>query len=150
MILPANATTLDRLSERRQIQLSRDSRLTEVRIVENRSASCERDPRSASEFSYSHRTHRQRVPFPGEKGAQPCKLRSAIGAAGNFKNAGAGSERRALFSAKLILRWCVLKVVKRNDDRNLARLRSLEHPPKSAKRPKLDNYISSLRQKAQE
>ena len=87
--------------------------------------------------------------FPGEKGVQPCKLRGAIGAAGDFKNAGASSERRALFSAQLILRWCVLKVVKRNDDRNLARLRSLEHPPKSAQRPKLYIYISSIRQKAQ-
>ena len=150
MILPANPTTSDRLSERQQVQLSPNSRLAEVRVVENRTESYERDPGSAPEFSNSHRTYRQHVLFSGEKSEQPCKLRGVIGAAGNFKNAGAGSGRRALFSAKLILRWCVLKVMKRNDDRNLARLRNLEHPPKSAKRPKLDIYISSIRQKAQE
>ena len=83
--------------------------------------------------------------FPGEKSEQSSKLRGAIGAAGNFKNAGTGGERCALFNAKLILRRCVLKVVKRNDDRNLARLRNLEHPAKSTKRPKLYIYMSSIR-----
>ena len=88
--------------------------------------------------------------FLGEKSEQSSKLGDAIGAAGNFKNAGTGGERCALFNAKLILRRCVLKVVKRNDDWNLARPHGLEYVSRFAKRPKLDIYVSSIRQKAQE